>query len=209
MPVRPGPLPLRVSVSPPVQWALSRRGRCESQFAGPSSRLGGVEASGREGERGQSGGCGDWGSSGAGGTAQGQASATKGGEAGPGGLGRRSLWKPGPARPRRGRFGPGLPRPRARQASLTTEVRSCMVLGSVSAISPVPSLAAKSQPSPALPFVRAHAPPLAVSSRERRQAAGPRGVVGIVVRGTGRKGGSAFSRFRSERGPAPGGPAPH
>ena len=55
-----------------------------------------------------------------------------------------------PARPRRRasvrgprRSRPRLQRPRVRlaQPPLTTEVRSCTVLGSVSAISPVPSLA--------------------------------------------------------------------
>ena len=59
-----------------------------------------------------------------------------------------------PARPRRRasvrgprRSRPGLQRPRTRlaQPPLTTEVRSCTVLGSVSAISPVPSLAALPQ----------------------------------------------------------------
>lgn len=53
-----------------------------------------------------------------------------------GGLGQRSLQKRG-LRGCRG-LGPAQP-------SLTTEVRSCTVLGSVSAISPVPSLAAMSQ----------------------------------------------------------------
>lgn len=141
----------------------------------------------------------------------------RGGQAGPGGgLGRRSRCKPGLRGPGASRLPKGASVRRLRDlgpsgASLTTEVRSCTVLGSVSAISPVPSLAAKAQPSPTLPFVRAHAPPPAPPLATTEAAAGPRGVVGVVVGRTRRK------RLRSRvsvpsalarPGPAPGGPAP-
>lgn len=84
---------------------------------------------------------------------------------------------------------------------LTTKVMSCMVLGSVSAISPVPSLAAMSR-NRHLDFGFLAQTP---TSRQfsRQQSRGSRGIVGVVVSVTHRKvlGGFRASSLRISYAP--------
>lgn len=121
-----------------------------------------------------------------------------------------------PARPRRGasvrgpcRSRPGWQRPRMRlaQPPLTTEVRSCTVLGSVSAISPVPSLAVAASDLHLYFRLFAQTPQRLLLATTEASFTGPLGILGAVVRVTRRKG-LSLSASVPRRGPAQHFPAP-